>query len=467
MIKRAFAVIVTLLLIGTASIITFAGPWPAYGPGSYQDAGYYEHAKAVLSDSAARSETTDSPGALQVGWAVVDIVPTVPTGLGGFGARRGAMSTGTHDTINVKAIVISDGADTVALLGSDLMTVTPNVADLVRERVQTETGITPDRILFNASHTHSGPTGFIPGYIATLFGGAYVEGLAEFIAGRFSQAIIEAHGNMKPARIDSGTIKAPEFIKNRTRAGEIDSALDYLVFVQESDTDGNMCVVTRYSAHPTVIGPGNLEYSGDFPGYLQRGIEKRTGGTAIYLAGSVGSMGPRAPEAPDDFARAEAMGEGLAERVVEAIQSSIDLEDHADVAASGGRFQAPPLQARFFHPNWRLAPALVNQLGLTRDSWLQIVRIGDVVIAGTPADWSGEIAVELRAWGESHDVALWCTSFNGAYNGYISPDRYYGEFYEEDGDIAYETGAMSWAGPDQEAYYTSLIKLAVEGVTAP
>jgi len=59
---------------------------------------------------------------------------------------------------------------------------------------------------------------------------------------------------------------------------------------------------------------------------------------------------------------------------------------------------------------------------------------------------------------------LWVTGFCGSYAGYISPDKYYGEIINKKGSLAYETGLMSWCGPDQEAYFTDLMKHMVESI---
>ncbi len=54
-------------------------------------------------------------------------------------------------------------------------------------------------------------------------------------------------------------------------------------------------------------------------------------------------------------------------------------------------------------------------------------------------------------------IDLWVTGFSGAYCGYLSPDRYY---YEE--PLDYETGLMSWFGPNSEAYFKALFEHIAE-----
>ncbi len=52
-------------------------------------------------------------------------------------------------------------------------------------------------------------------------------------------------------------------------------------------------------------------------------------------------------------------------------------------------------------------------------------------------------------------------SFSGTYLGYISPDAYYDELYDNT-SLAYETGIMSWAGPGQERFFTGLAYAAID-----
>ncbi len=87
---------------------------------------------------------------------------------------------------------------------------------------------------------------------------------------------------------------------------------------------------------------------------------------------------------------------------------------------------------------------------------MHAVRIGDVALTGTPADFCGEISAGLKAKMEDCVGDLWVLSFNGDYVGYISPDKYYYD-KDEKGGYGYERGIMSWIGPDQEAFTVSLI----------
>jgi neutral ceramidase len=360
--------------------------------------------------------------------------------------------------VNVKAVAVSDGADWAVVVGADMLIVPENLADAVREAVAAKSGLRGWQILFNATHTHSGPGGWAPGLAAKGFSGDYDPAVLELLTQAFTEAILESYGATEPASVAHGSVDASEYIRNRARAAEVDGGLDYMVIEQQ---DGDRCYVARFSAHPTLLGDDNFEFSGDFPGFLQRFLEAETGGFAMYLGGALGSMSASPPEAADDYARAEKMGEALGRLILEDAPRATRMAA-ADVASAGSSIPVPPLQLRL-SPSWRLSPFAFRLLGIDDDAWVGGVRIGEVLLMGMPCDFSGELSRELRLWGKEQGYSLWMLSFNGDYVGYVSPDKYYGEYDPEEG-FGYEMGLMSWCGPNGGGYFSDLAKRVVENL---
>src|SRR3954470_1193740 len=92
-------------------------------------------------------------GELRAGVGRADITPPVGTPLGGYGDRKGAPSTGGHDPIMAKALVLDDGATRLAVVTTDLVGISPEMTGRVAELA----GFPRERLLLCASHTHSGP----------------------------------------------------------------------------------------------------------------------------------------------------------------------------------------------------------------------------------------------------------------------------------------------------------------------
>jgi Neutral/alkaline non-lysosomal ceramidase, N-terminal len=455
--RKILLLLAALFLALVGCFVTFVGPWPTYTSG-FRDKSHYKEALAAIEQRGRRASRGLAIGRFQAGWASCSITPPIGTPLAGYGDRNGRPSTGVHDEIYVKALAVSDGDDRAVVVGADMLIIPENVADAVRAHVSKRTSLTANEILFSASHNHSGPGAFGPGLASKVFNGPYDPEVAAFLTSAFTEAIVEAYQSLEPAKVAHGSADAPEYIRNRTRKdGPVDSELSYMLIEQE---DGDRCFVVSYSAHPTILGSSNMEFTGEYPGFLMRRIAEETGAEAIYLGGAVGSMSHRAPERDDPFERSRAMGAALADRVLQAALSEPHFENSVDVASIGVPIQLPPFQLRLSE-RWRVSKFLPPLLGVDADGWMHAVRVGDVALVGTPADYCGEISVDLKSWAEDHSVDLWVLGFNGDYVGYISPDKYYYD-KDEDGGYGYERGTMSWIGPDQEAFTVSLIRRMID-----
>ncbi len=459
--KKIVLGIVVILVLLTGSFFLFIGPWPIYAETGFRSSDYYRQALADIDTSFATSSLDAQPGVLKAGWGVASITPPVGVPMAGYGDRRGAPSEGVRDELFAKALALSDGVDTVVLVGSDMLLVPPNVAELVREKVAQSTPLTEDDILFHASHTHCGPGGWAPGVAAKVTGGAYDESIPPFLADAFSEAIVRAYEGLEAAKLAHGAVDAPQYIKNRTREAPVDSTLHYLVVEQ---ADGDTCYLTRYSAHPTVFGGSMREFSAEYPGEIMGHIERETGATAIYLGGAVGSMGYRAPEAPSRSEKVRALGMALGQLILDAARD-LTFEDHLDVASMSVDIGMPPMQVRPLSPGWRLSRLAAGIMGVELTGRVHGARVGEVMFFGVPFDLSGEVSRTWQQWAARRGLEVWPTGFSSAYCGYLSPDTYYTEV-DEKGHLDYEIGLMNWFGPNTEAYITELFQHSVE-ILAP
>jgi hypothetical protein len=461
MLKRFVLIAIPVCITCAAAFITVVGPWPIYANYDMEASAGFLAAKRAIDQS---PSSTDPPERLQAGWATVSLTPPKPTPLAGYGDRKGVISTGSHDPIEAKALALSDGADTVVVVGSDLLIVPTAVADQVRSDVAARTALTDQDILFNATHTHSGPGAWGADLVSEIFAGSYDPEIEAFIKQQITEAIVEAVNRLAPATLAHASETVRENVYNRARDGDVDDQLDALLVERQ---DGQRCYVVRYSAHATILGRKNLAASADYPGYIMRHVEAITGAETLFLAGAMGGMGPKPPSADDAFVRAENMGTLLAERIVTMLETAVPQE-RLDIASIGIPLAPPPLQLRLDGiglTGWRASPLLWNVLGLDTTAWLHALRLGDLFLLGAPGDLNGEIGIAWRNRLADMGYQAWPLSFNGAYLGYISPDRYYGDA-DPDGPEGYEMFTMNWCGPKQEAYFTALMEHMVKTMTS-
>jgi neutral ceramidase len=96
----------------------------------------------------------------QTGFATADITP--PVGWRRAGSYTELVSTGVHDPLLAKAMVLSQGETTLALVGNDLCSVPRELTDRARQQASARTGIPAANIVITATHTHGGPEYYGP-----------------------------------------------------------------------------------------------------------------------------------------------------------------------------------------------------------------------------------------------------------------------------------------------------------------
>lgn len=138
---------------------------------------------------------------LKAGAAAVDISPTkFPINLpGGFNAN---MAESAHDPLHSRAMVLSDGETTIAMVLVDNLGVAPEVIEEAKQNASTATGIPVDRMLVCSTHTHSAPSSNTSSY-------------REIILNGITQSIIQAYERLRPASIGFGSQPLPEEVFNR------------------------------------------------------------------------------------------------------------------------------------------------------------------------------------------------------------------------------------------------------------
>lgn len=100
--------------------------------------------------------TVESRPMLQAGAAAVDITPRAwPLPM--IGSFRYRPATGAHDPLYSRAVVLTHGKDMVAIAIVDSCYVPRETLDAAKRLAQAMTGISTDRMLIAATHTHTAP----------------------------------------------------------------------------------------------------------------------------------------------------------------------------------------------------------------------------------------------------------------------------------------------------------------------
>jgi len=94
-------------------------------------------------------------GDLRVGRAEVNITPPVGMPMGGYFYIR--LSTGGHDDLHAKALVLEKDGVKTALVACDLVGVPARITGATRQLIERTSGLKGEQVMISGTHTHTGP----------------------------------------------------------------------------------------------------------------------------------------------------------------------------------------------------------------------------------------------------------------------------------------------------------------------
>jgi len=457
----------TLGIIGTVVIVIAFFSISSIDNTPYFETKYYSNTIKNINNELSNRQI--SKGDLSAGFAKISITPKIVEGeqnpdkgefnkikLSGFGG--GKFATGVHDTLYAKAIALNVNGNIAVLVSADLLIMPPDVADKVGLNLEKSSKLKRQQIIFGATHTHASMGNMVPSYIGNKFGGEYKPELVDWLSEKFTKLILDAVADLKPAKMASDFIHVPHFISNRMvgESGRLDDKLTLLSVKQDS---AKSAVIGVYSAHATIIGSWNDQFSGDYPGYFQRALESKGFDMAIFFAGSVGSH-TNAGGIGDKFEKSEFVGKSLADSAMTVLNKMIYSKE-VEFSRIAPEIELPKLQFLYIKDNWRLAPFLAKKLmPKATKVYLQGLLLNDFLWIGTPYELSGEYAIDLKNALELKDFNSAISSFNadGQPLGYIVPAKYY--YFD-----TYEARLMGWYGPSMGDYLMELNFTIANGLT--
>ncbi len=379
---------------------------------------------------------------IQTSWAKVNITPSQNMPMAGY--KRRDHFDSVHDSLFARILLLKVGTQTIAFIDVDLL-LFPPVLKLRLEEKLSELNNTIF-LYVSATHTHNGIGGWDNSLAGNLALGSYHEEWVEQTAENIKISLMSQ--SLLASSIKYWESEADDLVVNRIAyaKGEKDGKLRGLIIKR---SDSTQACLFSFSAHATSIRMRNLSLSADYPGWFIQHLEKQYD-FGMYMAGMVGSHSFAYVEG-ENYDLIEKEGALLAKKF--SLRKEFDLQDTISVSAAHIPIVFGSSQLRIAK-NWKARDWVLHSLFGKLQGELTYLRLGDVVMIGTPCDFSGEIAVRNRF--DSLAVAqgkhLIINSFNGNYVGYITDDAHY------DSVVNDEVRVMNWVGPYYGAYFSSMIK---------
>lgn len=347
---------------------------------------------------------------LKAGAARIDITPPLEYAcpLGGYGERMNRPAEGVHDRVFAKALVLSDGTRRFCLVTLDMVGLSPAIKPAVVEQLGGE-GWKAAQVMLLPSHSHTSiemnavnpaNTFDIPQM------GIHNPKVFEFLVERLVHVIRDAGQELVPVKIGTSATQIHGWNRNRRKSPTLDETLT----VSRIDRlDGSpLAVFANFTAHPTFMSGRDMQFSGDWPGHLQRTLESLIGDNvlAMYSNGAEGDQSVIArPDSGDSrYEKAERYGRDLG---VVAWKQWEQIEPQRDVEFAFGAHTIK-LPERTWHPNFKETGGA--EYGLTEDllkvmlpalfpSEVETVslRVGDLLIVGVPGEMTASLGLEVKA----------------------------------------------------------------------
>ena len=397
---------------------------------------------------------------LIAGAATADITPQDSQFLFGYPHVR-RYSTGVHDRLLSSALFLCDGKTSLLWVANDVIYVSRQTAQRVRERIERETGVPAANMMITATHTHSGP---LTADTISNEGDAvvpktdprYVEHLEDGIV----RAAVHAFRSARPAEIGFATADGSCGGTNRhDPAGPSDPEVPVMV-VCDRGSGAFVAAMIVCSMHPTVLHEDSTLISGDFPAMTRQFLQQHVLGEdcpVVYHTGPSGNQSPRHVTRANTFAEATRLGELLGKSIGDAIGSIeycgdaalgcaralvylpargfptvVQAREQLDAAAKRletlRQSQADRREVRTAECDWfgaeeTLALAQAAEEGRLRaaidsvmPAEIMLMRVGPRIFAGWPGECFVEFALKVKAQRPECSVI---SLANGELQGYL------------------------------------------------
>ena len=266
--------------------------------------------------------------------------------IAGFGNRRAA--NGVHDKLWARTMILDDGTTRMALVSLDAIGFFHDQVIEVRKRLKKELGI--DYCMIATTHVHEAPD-LMGIWGESNYKSGINEDYLEFVINQTVTSVENAIKDIEPVRL--------HFAKGEEQTTVTDTREPFvhdkgIYIIQAKNKHGKVKgTLVSWANHPETLWDKNLLLTSDFPHYLRKNVEEKSGGICVYLNGAIGGLMTTHPDLAvihpktgkkikeTTFEKAEAQGLILSENVLNALKNSTDSIDKGSIALSAQTFNLP------------------------------------------------------------------------------------------------------------------------------
>jgi neutral ceramidase len=298
-----------------------------------------------------------APSGLLAGVARADISPPLGIAQMMWGAATHIESAGIDPAgMFATAVAFSSAQKTQVIVAVDTADMSEEFSRTTIERAAARTGIDPDHILLNSSHTHSSPRVAASRIPVGQNPARHIEDLERYqhqLADKIVGTIVAAQRALQPVHLHGGRGVGTININRRFRAraesppavgrnpeGFVDREL--VVFRVDDAAGKPIAILVNFQAHPTVLSATNKVISPDYIGGVRQAVETAfPGALCLFLQGAAGDQGP-VEGFTGDLRVAHRLGHILGHQVAAVAEQieTVEREPHFEGFAESSALQA-------------------------------------------------------------------------------------------------------------------------------
>jgi hypothetical protein len=327
-----------------------------------------------------------------VGASVKNITPNAGTFIAGDANNR--QFTGVHDSLYVKALVVSAAKNSLAIVTFDCIGLMYPELLRIREEVSKQLNdklFNVKNIVITSTHTHSGPDVvgiWGPNQLTSGVDSTYMNHLIKQAAA----AIVDAWRKRISATASYAVSEfGTDWVYNISDSLSIDRSLNAIQF---KNAEGkSIATITAFACHPTIMDAATTLVSSDYLNGLYKHLDQKMGGVNLFLQGAIG--GWIQPEFEQkQFEVADKRGKELGQAVDDILQKSTPFDCHTI------SFKSSTIQLPISNPGFKqLAAAGVINRSIADSVTTEIAwfSVGNATFATHPGETTPVHSLETKA----------------------------------------------------------------------
>lgn len=329
---------------------------------------------------------------LLAGAAEIKINPPLNAYLAGYDQNR--KSTGMHDDLFAKAVVIANGENAVAIVAIDCIglpyPLVQKIRDAIEQRIPAEE-LNANHVVVSSTHTHSGPDVIGIWGEDAMHAGTDTAYLSQLV-NNAAEAVLQAWKKRKQATAKYVvTTFGKGWVENISDSLETDRELTVLQFVNRRGK--NIATLTNFACHPTIVGNENTLVSADFPAGLYNTLNTGLKGTNLFLQGAIGGW-VQPENVARNFTDALQKGKELANAVIEALRTAQPLQGQ-EINYASQQFEMPVSNQAL--KQLAAARVIKRDIGEGTPTEIAWFSIGEAMFATHPGETSPLYSLNTKA----------------------------------------------------------------------